>query len=88
MLRITTRQVATATPVVRLEGSLREPWVEELKRCVQGSFPNRETLRLDLSGLTFADATGVHLLTELIRQGAELIACSGYVAALLHLEKS
>jgi len=47
---------------------------------VQGSFPNRETLRLDLSGLTVADATGVRLLTELIRQGAELVACSGYVA--------
>ena len=87
MLKITMRSAEDSGPVLTLDGSLRQPWIAELESCLQ-SLPDRESLKLDLSGLTFADAQGTKVLAEAIRRGAELIAGSGYVAALLQMEKS
>jgi hypothetical protein len=88
MLRITTHEAGDSTILLKLEGKLLEPWVEELERCARGSLANRNALKLDLSALVFADAAGATALLELIRTGASLTACSGYLAALLHVEKS
>jgi ABC-type transporter Mla MlaB component len=44
--------------------------------------------RLDLSGLTYVDQAGTRLLKEFLRRGVAVTACSGFVAELLHLEKS
>jgi hypothetical protein len=46
----------------------------------------RGPIRLDLSSLSFADEAGIRLLRELLRQGAQIAAASGFVAALLRLE--
>jgi ABC-type transporter Mla MlaB component len=58
-----------------LEGRLAGPWVEELNGCwckLTGS--QRENVVIDLSGVTFIDATGKALLDRLWRQGARLRA--------------
>jgi len=58
-----------------LEGRLAGPWVEELDIfwCkLTGS--QRENPVIDLSGVTFIDATGKALLARLWRQGARLLA--------------
>jgi anti-anti-sigma regulatory factor len=88
MLRITTHETSDSIVVLKLDGKLLEPWVEELKRCVTGSLAERTKLKLDLSGLVFADASGAKALLDLIDAGVSLTACSGYLAALLHVEKS
>jgi anti-anti-sigma regulatory factor len=88
MLRITTHDTDDSTILLKLEGKLLEPWVEELKRCVNGCLAERTKLKLDLSGLVFADASGAKTLLDLIDAGVSLTACSGYLAALLHVEKS
>ena len=67
---------------MKLEGQLREPWVAELlSSCGDGA---RGTL--DLSSLTFIDSSGVVLLRDLIDRGYQVVATSGFVAAMLQLE--
>ncbi len=88
MLRITRQSPEDSAILLKLEGKLLEPWIEEVERSINGSLPHPNALKLDLSALTFADNAGAHFLTGLLRQGATLTACSGYVAALLHVEKS
>jgi hypothetical protein len=68
--------------VVRLEGKLLEPWVEE----VQGLFAGLEVAtlpELDLSGLSFVDRAGVEMLQRLQRQGVRINACSPFVTELI-----
>ena len=85
MLRIRTQPIDETTILVKLEGKLLGPWIEEIQRSIDGSV---SSITLDLSDLTFADSAGIQVLADLIRHGAKLTACSGYVAALLQMEKS
>jgi ABC-type transporter Mla MlaB component len=86
MLRIT--EVADGAGLrLKLEGKLREPWVEEVARAARRPLPEGHgPIRLDLSSVTFADDAGVRLLHELLRQGVEIAVTSGFLAALLRLE--
>ena len=85
MLRITRQPIDDSTILLKLEGKLLEPWIEELQRSINGF---TKTIKLDLSALTFVDVAGMHVLADLIRNGAIVSACSGYISALLHVEKS
>ena len=86
MLRITEAADGSGL-LLKLEGKLREPWVEELARSARRPLPaGHGPIRLDLSSVTFADKAGVRLLRELLRQGVEIAATSAFVAALLRLE--
>lgn len=59
--------------VLRLEGQIIGPWVEELRRAVNGG-----GLTIDLSDVTFADWDGAVLLAEL-RKRATLTGCSAFL---------
>jgi anti-anti-sigma regulatory factor len=85
MLRITRQPIDEKTILLKLEGKLLGPWIEEMQCSINGSV---SSVTLDLSALTFADSAGIQVLADLIRHGAKLTACSGYVAALLQMEKS
>ena len=86
MLRIT-EVVDGSGLLLKLEGKLRDQWVEELARVAARPRPDgRGPIRLDLSSVTFADEAGVRLLRELMRQGVEIAATSAFIAALLRLE--
>jgi anti-anti-sigma regulatory factor len=84
MLRIMKLEADDGIIVIKLDGKLLEPWIEELRQSIDGS---RSAIKLDLSALTFADAAGAQALGDLLRQGASVIACSRFIAALLQLEK-
>lgn len=71
---------------LKLEGKLLGPWVEELRNFCQSQAFSSNCIYLDLSAVTFVDAAGAKLLGDLIRQGTQIIACSGYLAELLHVE--
>jgi len=88
MLRITRIAGADPTKTIKLEGKLLGPWVDEVRKACAQAMAGSSRTRLDLSAVTFVDAAGVALLRELIRQGVEIAACSGYVAELLHAEDS
>ena len=88
MLRIT--EVADGSPgtLLKLEGKLRGPWVEELAGAARRPITEgKGPIRLDLLAVTFVDEAGVRLLRELMRQGIAITATSGFVAALLRLEE-
>ena len=88
MLRITTQSAADPSGVLlKLEGKLLDPWVEELERSINGPLSRPNEVRLDLSDLSFADSAGIQVLSRLIRGGATLVGCSGFIAALLQREK-
>jgi hypothetical protein len=71
MLRIT----ATTTDkiVLRLEGRLVGPWVDELREMVFGLNGWKQPLEIDVSNLTFADEDGEKTLCWLHRMGARFL---------------
>jgi anti-anti-sigma regulatory factor len=70
--------------MLKLEGALRDAWVDELRNVVanDGAAP----IEIDLSQVNFIDDAGVALLHELLAAGAKITACSGFVAACLEME--
>jgi len=73
MLKISLTNGSEVT-VVKLEGTLRQPWVEELERtwCQVTSKAPADSVVVDLSDVTFIDSQGKKLLGRMFRQGAEL----------------
>jgi ABC-type transporter Mla MlaB component len=88
MLRITCLDGPDATHTLKLEGKLVGPWVAEVLLACDRLHGRPGETSLDLAGITFADRAGANLLGSLIRKGVRVSACSGFVAELLHLEKS
>jgi hypothetical protein len=86
MLRITTTNCGQAMSTFKLEGKLSGPWIGELESACSTSQVLPDCVRLDLKGLTFVDAEGARFLARWIRDGARVIACSGFVAEILDLK--
>jgi len=75
MLKITTL-ANTESTILRLEGRLAGPWVQELERCwdsTAGTTTNH-LLSVDLSAVTYVDSDGKTLLKKIYQQGAKLVA--------------
>ena len=74
MLRITAGEKPRVLSF-RLEGRLEGPWVGELEQCWRGMVARAGTpaLRVDLTGVTFVDASGKAQLTAMHREGAKFI---------------
>jgi hypothetical protein len=87
MLRITRSEGTEQTRTFKLQGKLLAPWIGELELACGSSQLPADRVRLDLGDLTFVDAAGARFLEVLIRDGARVIACSMFVAELLHLER-
>src|SRR5271157_2119854 len=73
MLRITTSDIGEKV-ILKLEGKLSGPWVEEFERCWRTSkdIDKKESV-VDLSGVTFVDAAGKKLLCSIAREGTQLV---------------
>ncbi len=71
MLRITIENNLEAA-AIKLEGKLRDAWVDELERTwyVVRSGNSRKSILLDLCDVTFIDAEGTKLLTWMCGEGA------------------
>ena len=85
MLRITRMVDMDSGEILKLEGKLQGPWVDEAHDAYALSAARASCTCLDLSGLTFADGDGAALLRQLIRSGAQVVGCSSYIAELLQL---
>lgn len=74
MLRITTNETNDGV-TLKLEGKVSGPWVDELERCWRLSMDiyKEKKLVVDLSNVTFADASGKKLLCRMSREGGRLI---------------
>jgi len=85
MLRITRMVGDDSGEILKLEGKLQGPWVDEAHDAYALAAAQASRTCLDLSGLTFADGKGAALLRELIRSGAQAVGCSSFIAELLQL---
>lgn len=85
MLRITIAETLSEQRWT-LEGRLVQPWISEL----HATWTKTETTRrerkcvVDLTGVTFIDKSGEKALTELFKEGAELIATGIYTRHVVH----
>ena len=68
--------------VLRLEGQIIGPWVDELHRTCDRLLGGR-ALTLDLSHVSFVERRGIELLRELGDRGVPLIHCTPFVAEQL-----
>jgi anti-anti-sigma regulatory factor len=76
VLKITKQENSEAI-VLKLEGRLAGPWVEELDRLWEETAPalKERKLSLDLRETTFADAGGIRVLKAIYSQtGARILA--------------
>jgi anti-anti-sigma regulatory factor len=75
MLRVTVHY-DRKTVTFQLEGGLAGTWVQELERCWQHARAagSAQTVRFDLTEVTFIDALGKAFLVKRHTEGAELVA--------------
>jgi ABC-type transporter Mla MlaB component len=70
-------------PALKLEGKILGPWVIELRRACEELRVSTSAFCLDLTDVTFIDSAGRGLIHDLVRQGATLPGCSGFIEELL-----
>ena len=79
MLRITPIEGGTHRVVLRLEGRVSGPWVDELNEVCEEALGNGAPLVLSLAEVSFLDTAGVALVTSLQTRGVEVVDCSMFV---------
>ena len=89
MLRITDTLHVTpdgrATWTLRLEGTLKDEWVRELRRAwrrIREAEPG-VPIRVELADVRFVDPAGKVLLAEMYRDGVEIVAGDCLAAVIL-----
>jgi anti-anti-sigma regulatory factor len=65
--------------LLRLEGRVVGPWVDELARTCAAARRSGAGVVLDLSGVSFLDGDAVRLVVHLLRSGMVLKGCSAFV---------
>ena len=86
MLKITTTPSQRGT-TLRLEGRIVGDWVGELSRAVAAARPAANPIALDLSGVTFVDASGAVFLRSAAASGIGLANPSEFISDLIRGEQ-
>jgi len=82
MLKIVVTEPEGDGAILRLEGQIIGPWVDELQRACERLL-GASCLTLDLSNVSFVERRGVELLRSLGTRGVPLLHCSPFVAEQL-----
>ena len=83
MLKVTIRQ-GDAAETWELEGKLSGDWVKELERCwKERSSPAGFPLQVHLKTVSYIDAAGKQLLTEMYERGVEIKGCGCMTKAVV-----
>ena len=82
MLKIVTIEQEASQAVLRLEGQVIGPWIDELRRACDDLLASRG-IALDLAQVSFVERRGVELLRALSARGVPLLRCSPFVAEQL-----
>lgn len=84
MLRITIDE-GEESVVLRLEGQLIGPWVEDVEQCWRRAFTTlgSRTVQVDLSAVSFVDASGGALLVRMHEAGFRLAGTGPATSQLL-----
>ena len=79
MLKISQAGKGNHSVTLKLEGSVVGPWVGELRQVCETLLTEGRPLKLDLADVTFADASGVSVLSSFKSRGVTLSNCSPFV---------
>ena len=84
MLRITIQR-ASDVVLLKLEGSVKGPWVDELRKAwlTSAKMAGGEPMSIDLDAVSFIDARGRDLLLRMQREGVALKGASGFLRQVL-----
>jgi ABC-type transporter Mla MlaB component len=85
VLKITRHSHTGSRLTIKLEGELVGAWVAATRDACTQQGRRCRRLRLDLAAVTYADAAGVQLLHDLLREGIDIAACSSFLSELLNL---
>ncbi len=69
--------------VLRLEGQVLGPWVEELRKACAQALATGGSLTLELADVSFVDHKGLEQCRTLLRQHVVFARCSPFVAEQL-----
>ena len=79
MLKISQAGTPNHSVTLKLEGRVVGPWVEELRRICEPLLAEDRALKLDMTGVSYADAEGVATLNSFKARGVKLKNCSPFV---------
>jgi anti-anti-sigma regulatory factor len=84
VLRITTTTEKGA-PVLKLEGKIGGPWVDELAQSwsVVVGHGGAKAVKVDMRGVSYVDRRGADLLLEMESKGASIVNCSHFLRQLV-----
>jgi anti-anti-sigma regulatory factor len=84
VLRITIQRTSDVV-LVKLEGSVKGPWVDELRTSwlTLAKIAGGEPVTIDLGAVSFIDATGRDLILRMQREGVVLRGASGFLRQVL-----
>lgn len=83
MLKVTSKQAESAE-IWDLEGKLSGDWVKELERCwKERPTPAGVPLQVNLKAVSYIDAAGKRLLTEMYGRGVEIRGCGCMMNAVV-----
>ncbi len=70
---------------MKLEGSVKGPWVDELRKAwlASAKMAGGEPMSIDLTAVSFIDAIGRELLLRMQREGLALKGASGFLRQVL-----
>jgi len=83
MLRIEPVETSSGHCLLRLEGEVVGPWVEEIRRSCEPARAAGAKLTLDLADVAFVDRDGVELFRGLMQAGVVVLNCSPFVQSQL-----
>lgn len=83
MLRITIQRTSDSV-LLKLEGSIKGPWVDELRKALASTkMADGQPTSIDLSAVSFVDARGRDLLLRMQRDGLTLKGPSTFLRHVL-----
>jgi anti-anti-sigma regulatory factor len=84
VLRITIQRPSNVV-LLKLEGSVKGPWVDELRKAWRTSAKEAggEPMSVDLNAVSFIDTRGRDLLLRMQREGVALKGASGFLRQVL-----
>jgi len=83
MMRISVSGKSAEAVILRVEGQLAGPWVEELRKSCEALLAEGSCVSLVATGISFASSSGLLLLRDLMNRGVELRNCPLFLAAQL-----
>jgi hypothetical protein len=79
MLKITEICLADGGTILRLEGRISGPWVDEVRRSCERVLARGWSVTLDLYGVSFIERSAEPLLRELMSRPVIFINCSAFL---------